>query len=1020
MNLTKIALKRPVAVFICILALFVFGAGSLVSAPMELAPDMTMPMVIVSTIYPGAGPEEVESLVTRKVESAVSTVTGLKNVQSTSSENSSFVLLELDYSTNIDRARTDLQKKLDMIRNSLPDAANDPVIIEMSMDSMPVVMLAAEATGDIDLLNYINDNVVPEFEKLSGVAQVSVSGGQETYIQVKLLPERLRQYRLDMSTVAGYLKSADFSIPIGSTDQGDLTLNVRGGVSYQSVEQLRRIPITLSTGDIIQLSEVADISLSQKDPTSLSRYNGQDAVSINITKRSSAGTTNVCADVIKAVEKINAKGGDFRLEVIMDTSQNIYDSLWSVGQSMILAIVISMAVLFFFLGDIKASFVVGTSMPISVLTTLIIMSFSGMSFNMLSLGGLTIGVGMMVDNSIVVLDSCFKERIGRRTFREAALEGARIVTGAVVASTLTTVVVFLPISLLQGMSGQMFADVGLTIVYALTASLISSIMLVPLLFVRLEPRERKGIPADRFLEALNVRYERVLRASFKHRWTVVFVSIGLFVASIALVMSPLIGKELMPATDAGQISISVQTKPGLQLEKLDSIVREVEEIVKVQPDFDRYSMSTSGSGASITMYLTSDHKTPTTDVADTIRAATKDMLDCKVTVQSVSGMAMTGGGSDTLTFRIMGNDRDLLASTAAQMQETLRKQTGVINTSTSLTDGNPQLEILLDPVKAGAAGLVPVQAAQSLYATLSGSNVATIRFDDHDYEIHVEYPDDTYPGVKDVQGILLNTPNGRQVPLSDIAEFSFSNSPQKVMRYNSQYVVEVSAQLQAQSAAKISQSISQTAMDTPLPEGVEFFSGGQAQMMQDEFSALFGALATAIFLVFMVMAIQFESIRFSLMVMMSVPFSLIGAFLGLLLTNSSISMPSLLGVIMLVGIVVNNAIVLIDYANQLRATGTEVHEALIYAGRSRLRPILMTTLTTVLGMVPLALGLGSNTEMMQGMAMVVIGGLTTSTLLTLVLIPTFYLMFTKKERHQAERAARNEEEDEVLIARAEQ
>ena len=1029
MNLTKLALKRPVAIFVCILALFVFGAGSILSTPMELIPSMNLPMMIVYTAYPGAGPDEVESLVTRKVEGAVSTLSGLRNVQSTSSENTSMVMIEMEYGTSSDRTRTDLQKNLDMIKNSLPDTAMDPIIYEMSTDSIPVVRLSAQGSGNIDLLNYVNDNIVSEFEKLDGVAQVQVSGGQETYVQIQVIPERLRQFKLDMATVANYVKSADFSIPVGYADQGDVTLNVRGGVSYGSVEALRRIPITLSTGDIVHLSDIANVQLSQKDASSISRYNGQETVSISVTKRASAGTTNVSDAVRRTIEKINAQSKDFQLEVIMDTADDIRASLWAVAQAMIAAVLISMVVLYFFLGDVKASFVVGTSIPISLFTTLIIMSFAGMTFNMLSLGGLTIGVGMMVDNSIVVLDSCFKERLGRRTFREAALEGARIVTSAVIASTITTIVVFLPIALLEGMSGQMFSDVGLTIVYALTASLVSALMLVPLLFVRLKPVERKNILADRFLQRLGSGYERVLRGSFKHRKLVVLFSVLLLVASLALI--PLIGMELMPATDAGQITISVETKPSAQLEKVNSIMQEIEAIVVAQPDFDRYSMSTGGggmmmgmgggsSGASITMYLKEDRKTPTADVADVIRNATKDMRDCKVTVQSVSGMSMGGGGSDALTYRLMGRDRDRLAAGAEQLQGVLRAQEGVLDVTTSLAKSKPQFEVRIDPVKAGAAGLVPAQAVQTLNTLLSGSKATTIRFDTRDYEIRVEYPDDSYKAIKDVQGILLDAPGGRQVALSDIAVFEYTESPQQISRYNSQYLVEVTAQLQPQDAAKISQEIAKLVPEVALPDGVELFTGGQAEQMADEFGALYGALGTAIFLVFLVMAIQFESIRFSIMVMFSMPFSLIGAMGGLLLTRTSISMPSLLGIIMLMGIVVNNAIVLIDYTNQLRATGMEVHEALVESGKSRMRPILMTTLTTVLGMVPLAIGMGSNGELMRGMAMVIIGGLTASTLLTLVLIPTFYLMITKKERHKADRDKRGEEEDDVLIPRAEQ
>ena len=983
---------------VCIITLVVFGVSSLIGTPLELTPNMEMPMFIVTTIYPGAGPEEVQDLVTKELESSVSTLSGLKNVDSRSMENMSLLILEMEYGTDMDVAHTDLQKKLDMAENGLPDEVTTaPTIIEMTMDSMPVIQLAVEQTGDVDLLNYLNDNIVPDFEKITGVAEVNVYGGQESYVQVRLDEQKLRQYGLDMSTVCSMVASSDFSLPVGSADQGSLSLSLRGGVSYPSPEALAKLPLTLKSGDIIHLSDIATVSQTQKKSDSVSRYNGRDAVSMSLTKRASASTNAVTGAVIRQVEQINQKDKAIQLDVIFNQSDEIWNSLWGVIESMILAIAISMVVLYLFLGDIKASLIVGTSMPTSVLVTLIIMSFSGMTFNMLSLGGLTIGVGMMVDNAIVLLDSCFKKRDEHRTFKDAALEGAGIVASAVTASTLTTVVVFLPIALMQGMSGQLFKDVGFTIVFALTASLISALTLVPLLFLKFKPVEKKDALVNRALRKVEQKYAVLIKKSLGHKKLVVLVAVVLLVVSFMLV--PFIGVELMPSTDSGQISISISTRPGLKLEETSKIISRVEGLIGQYPDVDRYMVSGSDGGgegaASFSIYLKDERKMSTYDIVDELRQETKDYLNCDVQVSAASMMSM--GGTDTVVVNLIGNDRDKLQDAAGQVKELMYQNPGVVTVTSSLSDGSPQAEIVVDPVKSGAVGLTPVQVMGTLNSMISGKNVTNIRMGDHDYDIWVEFPEDTYQTVGDLGAINLTAPSGAQVPLLDIATIEYSNSPQMITRHNNQYTVSITAQTTTKNAAKINNEVTTAAMGMQLPEGVDHYMGGQNEQMAEEFSAIFAALGTAIFLVFVVMAIQFESMRFSLMVMISVPFSLIGAFLGLLLTRTTISMTSLMGFIMLVGIVVNNAIVLIDYTNQLREGGMKVRNALIKAGRSRLRPILMTTLTTVLGMVPLAVGLGSNGEMMRGMAMVVIGGLSASTILTLVLIPTFYLILSKRD-----------------------
>lgn len=1001
MNLTKAVLKRPVTVLIVVLALIVFGFTAITGSPLELMPPMETPMMIVMTVYPGAGPEDVENLVTSQIEKAVSTLGGIKNVMSTSQDSVSMVMLELNYGTNMDVANIDLQKKLSMYQNALPDDAETPMIIEMSMDMMPTITLSANATGDVDLLQYIDDEVTPEFEKLSGVASVDVSGGQRDYISVELSEEKLEQYKLDMNSVVNFVGSADFSIPAGNVDRGDQSLILRGGVSYNTTESLKDIPITLKSGQVIRLSDVANVRQATEKADSVSRYNGLETVTLSVTKRQSASTLDVTRAVNKTLEEINARHIGVELSVISDSSTDIMASVNSVVMTLILAIVICMLVLFFFFGDWRASLIVGSSIPISVLTTLILMNAMDFSLNVVSLGGLVIGVGMMVDNSIVVLESCFQRRERNLSFRRSAIEGAQMVTSSVVASTITTIVVFLPISLLEGMSGQMFRQLGFTIIFSLTASLVSALTLVPLLFFRISPKEKDGWAISSGLKKIEIAYGGFLKKTFRVKPIVVLVSVGLLVLSLFMVK--FIPFQLMPDIDQGMIDISISTKPGLKLEELDKVIASVETIVSQSPDVERYSITgggggspfgTGGSSGSVSVYLKSDRELSTKEWVDIWREQTKNAIGSDIEISASSMMSMLTGGS-SIDVHLQGNDLDVLREASLQVENMMRSDPDIVRVSSNLTSGDPQAEINVDPIKAIAAGLTPKQVIGTVRNVMSGSSPAKLKQNGRDYDIRLEYPEGKYQSVSDLSGLMLASPTGRMIPLLDIASVEYSNAPQQINRQNNQYLVTVTAQPKTSAELTAPAKINAAAKNLTFPQGVSIMESDASEAMNEEFGALFGAIATAVLLVFMAMAIQFESTRFSLIVMVCIPFALIGSF-GLMLSSGvTMSMPSLMGFLMLVGTVINNGILFIDTANQLRGS-MDAETALIYAGRSRLRPILMTTLTTVLSMAPMALGLGTGAEAMQGMAVVIIGGLCASTLLTLLLLPTFYLLFRGK------------------------
>lgn len=998
MSLTKLVLKRPVSTLIVIMGLIIFGMSSVLGTPMELMPQMDMPVLLVMTTYGGAGPEEIEDLVSKPIEDTVSTLSGVKNVTSQSQSNMSMIMLELNYGTNMDVAHMDLQEKLNMITNSLPDDAGTPIIIEMSMDMMPVIALSAQKKGDIDLLSYIDQEISPEFEKLSGVAQVSVYGGQENYISVCLNEQRMKQYKLDINTLAQIVGAADFSIPAGSVDRGDLSLSLRGGVSYNTPESLKNIPITLSSGQVIHLSDVAEIFQSTKDASSISRYNGEDNVGVTITKRQSASTVGVTKAVMKEVNKINAANRGVHLDVIFDSSDSIMASVQSVFTTLGMGIILSMVVLFIFFGDIKASLIVGSSMPVSVLVSLILMSAMGFSLNVVSLGGLVIGVGMMVDNSIVVLESCFRKYDEQRDFMTAAVEGTKIVTASIISGTLTTVVVYLPISIMEGMSGQLFRQLGFTIIFSLTASLISAMTLVPLLFCKLTPREKKDMPVNKLLRVVQRGYGAFLKKSFRVKPLVVLVSIGLLVGSIMIVASGALPFELMPETDQGQIAIAVQTRPGLKLENTDALLRDIEQMVRQSPDVENYSLQGSSGEATIDVYLRDNREKTTRDWIDIWREQTKNRVDCDISVSLSSNTGMSAGGSD-VEIPLQGNDYELLKTASKQIEDVMRANPNIVRVESSVSSGDPQAEIVVDPIKAGSVGLTPKQVIGTVYTMVSGTSPDTMRVNGQDYDITLEYPKGRFQTATDLAGLNLTSPTGRQVPLLDVAAIEYSNAPQVIQRKNNQYIVTITGQPTTAARLTARDEVNAAVAKLELPNGVTVGLGTSMESMQEEFTSLITAILTAVLLVFMVMAMQFESIRFSIIVMICIPFSLIGAFGSLWLSKNSLSMTAMMGLLTLVGTVINSGILYIDTANQYRAS-MDAETALVMAGRTRLRPILMTTLTTVLSMVPMAIGYGENGEMMQGMALVIIGGLVASTILSLLLLPTFYLLFRGDRKHR--------------------
>lgn len=1002
-SLTKLALKRPVSALLIVLALFVFGISSVFGFKMELTPDMEMPMLFVSTIYQGGDPATTEELVTKIIEEAGKTLSGVDSVTTQTTENISFVIFSYEYGTDIDEAYADLRSAVDTASLRLPEDAMDPVIVEMDINAQAMMTLSITSTGDTDVLAFVEDELKPELERLSDVAQIDVSGGEEDYIRIQLHRDKMQQYGVTMANIKTYITTTDFTIPIGSVEQGAQNISTSASSKPTNLMDLQNVPIITNRGTTIALSDIATVSMSSKANSSISRFNGQESISVGIKKVQSEGTVDVSNHVKALIKKVGAKNSAIQISVAYDAADSIKSSLSSVAQTLVLGVLFSMLVLFIFFGDIKASLIVGSSMPISLLATLIFMSFAGFSLNVVTMGALVIAIGMMVDSSIVVLESCFRLKDERPDFKDAAMTGTKVVASSVSASTLTTVVVYLPLATMKGLAGQLFSQLGFTIIFAMLSSLIVAITLIPIFFWKYRPKEKKNTLANRIVGHVGNGYKTLLKHIMLKKKTVMLVAVGLLALSFVLVKQ--LDTELMSATGLDNISISIEQRAGTRIEVMDENIQFIEQMIMDDPDFAGCNLTISNSSATITAYPSEECTESINQLVDEYNQKLMDTTNMSIIVSAAgSGMSSMMSVTASAEVDMSGDNIEDLKLAASKVDSILMDIPGVIKTSSNLTSDASQARIKIDPLKCMNVGLTAVQVASEMYNASSGVEVMDMTIGTEEYTVRMEYPEDSYVNMNQLLSLEIATPTGAMITVGDVAEAVYSDVPNTLVREDGKYQVAIMAYTTDEAKYTVPKLIDEAVKEAELkgefPAGVGQTQNIMDEMMIEEFTAIIKAIITAVFLIFLVMAMQFESPIFSLMVMLSIPFSLIGSFFLLFITGLTLNMTSLMGVLMLVGIVVNNGILYVDTTNQLKET-MPLNDALMESGRLRLRPILMTTLTTILSMLPMIFTNNENAAMMKGMSLIIIGGLITSTLLILLLLPSFYLLMSKQGRKEA-------------------
>ena len=1077
MNLTKLVLKRSVSTALVILGIVVFGVFSMFNFDMELLPDINLPMMVVYTVYPGADADSVDNLVNSKIEDSSEALSGVNNVESYSFENYGMVALTYDYDTDMNDAYTNLSAALDAL--DLPDDAKDPTIIQMDVNAMDTVTISAVNNGSADMMAYINDTLEPQLKSVPNVAKVNVTGGRENYVRVKLNQDKMNQYGLSIASVGAAIGAADYNVPAGKLQAGSQDINVSTSAKYLNLDDLKHTVLTTSKGAQITVGDIAEVGFDAKKAESVSRYDGQDNVSVGVIKSQKASTVSVARAIKRKVEQLDKENPGVKLSVSYDAGQQITASLTSVAKTLILGVVLAMIVLFVFFGDWRASLIVGSSMPLSVFATLDLMQLFGFDLNVITTGSLVIAIGMIVDSSIVVIESIFRikevsdqealEGIAegadnynqappRQKLKKVAERGARVVMLSITASTITTIVVYLPMTMIHGMAGQMFGQLGWIIVFAMLSSLISALCVVPLLYVAVHPKEKKDSRINHFLDRVKERYDKILRSLMRKRKTTIVATVAMLVVSLLLAST--LDVELIPTSYDGSIIITTTYRSGTRLDNMSQDMEKMESMISKDKNFRDYTLNIAQNTATLTAYAVKDCKRSSAKAVEIYSDRLASLTNADVFVDATGGDSMTSGGSSSMggggssanslasnliNVVLEGDDQQALREGSAKVEQLMRDTPGILHITSDAASAQTSAHIVVDPLKAAAYGLTPASVAGDLYQTLTGLTAATMEKDGDNYDIILNYPDGLYQDVNDLMNKRLigsamggsassyavaagmsaasgaggggmgamvgagamssaaSTGGVREVVLSDIAHISYDQKSQSIHKSNGKYQQTISAVATEDSKSAAKKEITEKAAKLKYPKGVGVSSSYMDNMTSENLSAIFYSILAAIFLVFLVMAMQFESPRFSLMVMTCIPFSLIGSFLLLFLTRSSLDMVSMMGFLMLMGIVVNNGILIVDTTNQERRR-MSLEDALVTAGKIRLRPILMTTLTTILAMIPMAVT--KSNEIMRGMAFVIIGGLVASTLLCLLLMPTFYLLIDKNARKQRRKARR--------------
>ena len=1005
MKFAQTFIKHHVMTILLYILVVVFGFYSFQNLPLALMPSMEVPAAVVYATYPGAGPEDIEQQVTKKLEGAVAGLSGLDTLQSTSSENMAMLVIRFTNDTDMDQAMTDLRDKVAQVKSQLPDDASDPTVMSIDIDSMPVVSVALRGNDLASLQSIAEDEIQPALERLDGVASVDISGGYEQEIAVHTDASRLKGYNLTISSIGQQLGADNIAIPGGDLDNGSQTLAVRTDGEYSSIDDVKNALISLPAGGTVRLSQIADVSMQPKDQDAISKVDGEECIILSVNKQSGSNTVQI-AELAKAEFDSLLKSNDsLQWNIVMDQSDYINMTVDNAIQNIWMGVLFAAIVLFLFLRDFGATMAVTIAMPCCILFTFLIMNVLGITLNMMSLGGITLGVGMIVDNSIVVLENIFTYRADGYDRMDACTKGTGEVIGAVIASTLTTVAVFLPIALSGGMAGMMFKEFCITIVALLLSSLIISVTLVPLLcyFLLGSTKQQSVKPQGSGATPITEKpLSRVYRSSLNflitHRWAGIALTVVICIVSVLSVSQA--GMELIPEMDEGQVSVTVSMPNGSTMEDTAAIEDRIAAIaVDTIPEMEQIYYSTgsstsimsSSSGASVTISLVDldQRDRSSADIAKQLRHDLQDIAGCELTVSTSSTMSMSTDSD--ISVELTGDDYDQLAETADDLANQISALPDAINVESSAGEQTPRVAVKINRENASRFGLNAATIGGLVRGELTGSTATTLRMNGEEYDVTVAGDEDVATSLDALRSMQIPTMTGGTVPLSMVADVYTELSPQSIVRKNQKETVTITGESESGDSNAIKAAVDDIVAKYELPDGVEVGEGDTAaSQIAETTGTLMLALAVAIVLVYFILATQFNSFSLPIAIMLILPIGLLGSMIMLWPTGNHVSMVALLGVIILAGTVVNSSIVLIDYTLQRRQRGEDKNTAILNACPRRVRPVLMTAMTTILGLVPMVCSSGEGSEMMKPMGVVMMTGMVISTIATLFITPVYY------------------------------
>jgi HAE1 family hydrophobic/amphiphilic exporter-1 len=1030
MSIPRLAIQRPVTMFMISAVITLLGLISLTRLPVDLMPEFEQPTLNVRTSYPGVGPLEMEELITRPLEQAVSAVPGIVRVTSSSSEGNSQVQLNFEWGSDLSEAADEVRTRVDRMRNRLPEDADPPTIFKFDSNQLPVAQIGIEGDYDPVTLREIAQNeIAPRFERVDGVAAVTVNGGVRRQIHVELSKEKITALNLSVTQVVNTLRNENQNTPLGEIYSGDATYLVRSQGQFQNLEDIRNLVVMTRESVPVYLRDIADVKDTTEQRRSFMLINGKPGVQIQVQKQSGKNTVAVAAAVRREVERVNKEVPGIKMTVTQDNAVFIQRAIKNVQEHALVGGILVVLIIFAFLRDMRSTLIVCTSIPVSVIGTFALLYFGGFTLNTMTFGGLALGIGMIVDAAIVVLENTHRHLHMGKDKMTASIDGSEEVWSAILASTLTHIAVFVPLLFLSGSASIMFTQLSVVVMFSLAMSLFVAVTIVPVLcsrWLKTPDEEAADIGimsrfykmSERFLERMDEGYRRAIHVALNHRPTVIGGAAALVVA--AALIYPQIETELMPQTDEGEVNINVELAVGTRIERTEEAILRIQEMVKEYVP-EAVTVITQGGGGGnnwqsgggsthrgqIRVMLTPrDQRTRTNEeVAIALRRQLGGKLPGVMVRANPSGgnnqimRFLSGGGnnnnggSSRLQLEIKGHDLDDARRLAQDARTMMEDTDGIADVQIGREEGRPEIAVRVDRPKAAMLGMSVASVATTIQTNVAGTTAAQFRERGNEYPVVVRLREEDREAIADVGDVLLSTPQGQVVPAKNVLLLNREAGPVQIQRKNMERMTTVNAEIEvplSQAVASVQARLGQLR----VPPDFSIGFGEELEEQARSFKQLQLVLILAVLLVYAVMASQYESLRDPFIIMFSVPVAAIGVVLSLLLTGTSFSMQAYIGIIMLAGIVVSNAILLVDYINTLRRRdGMPLREAVELGGRTRLRPILMTSIATMLGLVPMAIGIGEGGELQAPLARVVIGGLLTSTLVTLVLVPAVYTLF---------------------------